>query len=254
MRPNQLKQKIKQGETVLGLFMNCAYPAFIEICGHAGFDFAVIDMEHGPLHSLAAEDLCRAADCTGIAPIIRVRKNDGPQIQRALDIGSAGVQIPQIESKIDAETAVKSAKYSPLGTRGLSFATRAGLYTAAGTNITDKLNEESLVVIHVEGKGGIDNLAEIVTVPQVDVIFLGPYDLSQSIGIPGQVRDPRVIDMMQEAVQTIRKAGKAAGTFAENPEIAQQWIDAGVQYVALGVDVAVFLRACQSLVKAVNRF
>ena len=95
--------------------MNCAYPAFIEICGHAGFDFAVIDMEHGPLHPLAAEDLCRAADCTGIAPIIRVRKNDGPQIQRALDIGSAGVQVPQIESKIDAETAVKSAKYSPLG-------------------------------------------------------------------------------------------------------------------------------------------
>ncbi|MEG3985490.1 aldolase/citrate lyase family protein [Microcoleus sp. D3_18a_C4] len=254
MRTNQLKQKIKKGETVLGLFMNCAYPAFMEICGHAGFDFAVIDMEHGPLNPLAAEDLCRAADCTGIAPIIRVRKNDGPQIQRALDIGSAGVQVPQVESKIDAETAVKSAKYSPLGTRGLSFATRAGLYTAAGTNITDRLNEESLVVIHVEGKGGIDNLAEIVTVPEVDVIFLGPYDLSQSIGIPGQVRDPRVIDMMQEAVQTIRKAGKAAGTFAENPEIAQQWIDAGVQYVALGVDVAVFLRACQSLVKAVNRF
>ena len=108
MRQNQLKQKIKQGETVLGLFMNCAYPAFTEICGHAGFDFAVIDMEHGPLHPLAAEDLCRAADCTGIAPIIRVRKNDGSQIQRALDIGSAGVQVPQIESKLDAETAVKA--------------------------------------------------------------------------------------------------------------------------------------------------
>ena len=107
-------------------------------------------------------------------------------------------------------------------------------------------------MIHIEGKGGIDNLAEVVTVPHIDVIFLGPYDLSQSIGIPGQVRDPRVIDMMQEAVQTIRKAGKAAGTFAENPEIAKQWIDAGVQYVALGADVAVFLRACQSLVKSVR--
>jgi 2-keto-3-deoxy-L-rhamnonate aldolase RhmA len=254
MRQNQLKQKIKQGETVLGLFMNCAYPAFIEICGYAGFDFAVIDMEHGPLHSLVAEDLCRAAECAGIAPIVRVRKNDGPQIQRALDIGSAGIQVPQIESKIDAETAVKNSKYSPLGTRGLSFATRAGFYTAAGTNITDRLNEESLVVIHVEGKGGIDNLAEIVTVPHIDVIFLGPYDLSQSIGIPGQVRDSRVIDMMQDAVKTIRSAGKAAGTFADTPEIAKQWIDAGVQYVGLGVDVAVFLRACQNLVKSVDRF
>jgi 2-keto-3-deoxy-L-rhamnonate aldolase RhmA len=109
-------------------------------------------------------------------------------------------------------------------------------------------------VIHVEGKGGIDNLAEIVTVPHVDVIFLGPYDLSQSIGIPGQIRDSRVIEMMQAAITTIRSAGKAAGTFADTPEIAKQWIDAGVQYVALGVDVAVFLRACQNLVKSVDRF
>ena len=252
MRQNQLKRKLKQGEIVIGPFMNCAYPAFIEICGHAGFNFAIIDMEHGPLHPLAAEDLCRAADCVGLAPIVRVRKNDGPQIQRALDIGSAGVQIPQIETKTDAETAVQNAKYSPLGTRGLSFATRAGLYTAAGTNITDELNAESLLIIHIEGKRGIDNLEEILSVPHIDVIFLGPYDISQSLGIPGQVRDSRVIDLMKAAVKTIRNAGIAAGTFADNPEIAKQWIDAGVQYIGLGVDVAIFLRACQSLVKAVR--
>ena len=254
MRPNHLKRKLKQGEIVLGPFMNCAYPAFIEICGHAGFDFAIIDMEHGPLNPLVAEDLCRAADCAGIAPIIRVRKNDGSQIQRALDIGSAGVQVPQIETQLDADTAVLNAKYSPLGTRGLSFATRAGLYTAAGTGITDRLNEESLVVIHVEGKRGIDNLEKIVSVPHIDVIFLGPYDISQSLGIPGQVRDSRVIDLMEAAVKTIRNAGIAAGTFADNSEIAKQWIDVGVQYIGLGVDVAIFLRACQSLVKAVRNF
>ncbi|MBD2042339.1 HpcH/HpaI aldolase family protein [Microcoleus sp. FACHB-672] len=252
MRKNQLKRKLKQGEFTLGLFVNCAYPAFMEICGHAGFDFAIIDMEHGPLHTLGAEDLCRAADCVGLAPVIRIRKNDGPQIQRALDIGSAGIQVPQIETKADAEAVVRGAKYSPIGSRGLSFNTRAGNYTAAGTNITDRLNEESLVVVHVEGTRGIENLEEIVSVPHIDVIFLGPYDLSQSLGIPGQVRDPRVIDLMKSAVQTIRNAGKAAGTFADNPETAKQWRDAGVQYVALGVDVAIFLRACEALVKAVR--
>lgn len=252
MRENQLKRKLKQGEFALGLFVNCAYPAFIEICGHAGFDFAIIDMEHGPLHTLGAEDLCRAADCVGLAPVIRIRKNDGPQIQRALDIGSAGVQVPQIETKADAEAVVRGAKYSPIGSRGLSFNTRAGNYTAAGTNITDQLNEESLVVVHVEGTRGVENLQEIVSVPHIDVIFLGPYDLSQSLGIPGQVRDPRVIELMKSAVQTIRNAGKAAGTFADNPETAKQWRDAGVQYVALGVDVAIFLQACQALVKAVR--
>lgn len=252
MRENQLKRKLKQGETVLGTFINCPYPAFMEICGYAGFDFAVIDMEHGALHTLVAEDLCRAADCVGIAPVVRVRKNDAPQIQRALDIGSAGVQVPQIETKEDAQAVVRGAKYSPLGDRGLSFNTRAGLYTAAGTQITDKLNEESLVVVHVEGRRGVENIADIVSVPHIDVIFLGPYDLSQSLGIPGQVRDPRVIELMQKCVTIIRNAGKAAGTFADNPEVAKQWIASGVQYVALGVDVAIFLRSCQALVEAVR--
>ncbi len=201
MRTNQLKQKLQRGETAIGTFMNCAYPAFMEICGLAGFDFAAIDLEHSPLDTLTAENLCRAADCTGISPVIRVRKNDGPQIQRALDIGSAGVQVPQVETKAEAEQAVISAKYSPLGTRGLSFNTRAGLYTAAGSGITDRLNEESLVVLQVEGKRGIDNLDEIITVANVDVIFLGPYDLSQSLGIPGQVQDSRVLDLMTAAVE-----------------------------------------------------
>ncbi|MBD1924446.1 aldolase [Microcoleus sp. FACHB-831] len=252
MRENQVKRKLKQGDVVLGLFMNCAYPGFIEICGHAGFDFAVIDLEHGPLHPLVAEDLCRAADCVGLAPIVRVRKNDAPQIQRALDIGSAGVQVPQIETKADAEAVVRGAKFSPLGSRGLSFYTRAGLYTSAGTQISDKLNEESLVVVHVEGKRGVENIQEIASVPNIDVIFLGPYDLSQSLGIPGQVSDRRVIDLMQTAVREIRNAGKVVGTFADTPETAKQWIDAGIQYIALGVDVGIFLRACQSLVKTVR--
>ena len=252
MRKNQLKLKLKQGEVVLGTFINCAYPAFIEICGYAGFDFAVIDLEHSPLHTQAAEDLCRAADCVGLSPIVRVRKNDAPQIQRALDIGSAGVQVPQIETQADAEAVVRGAKYNPLGARGLSFYTRAGVYSTEGTQITDRLNEESLVVVHVEGDRGITNIEEIVSVPHIDVIFLGPYDLSQSLGIPGQVQDPRVIELMKIGVNSIRNAGKAAGTFADTPETAKQWIDAGVQYIALGVDVGIFLRACQSLIKGVR--
>ncbi|MEW5860172.1 MAG: aldolase/citrate lyase family protein [Cyanobacteriota bacterium] len=252
MRENQLKRKLKRGEVVLGPFINCAYPAFIEICGHAGFDFAVIDMEHGALNTLVAEDLCRAADCVGLAPIIRIRKNDAPQIQRALDIGSAGVQVPQIETQSDAADVVRGAKYSPLGSRGLSFYTRAGVYAAAGTQITNQLNEESLIVIHVEGIRGVENIEEIVSVPHIDVIFLGPYDLSQSLGIPGQVQDSRVIELMQKCVTTIRNAGKAVGTFTDNPETAKQWIDAGVQYITLGVDVGIFLRACEALVKAVR--
>lgn len=253
MRENTLKQKLQRGEAVIGPFMNCSYPAFIEIVGLAGFDFAIIDMEHGPLSVETAEDLCRAAQGVGLAPIVRVRKNDAPQIQRALDIGSAGVQVPQIECRADAEAVVRAAKYQPLGMRGLSFYTRAGDYTVHGVaGITERLNAEQLVIVHVEGVRGLENLDEILAVPHIDVIFLGPYDLSQSFGIPGQVNDPRVVKGMEQATAKIRAAGKAAGTFAGDAETAKRWLALGVQYMSLSVDVGIFARACRDLVQRVK--
>jgi len=253
MRENQLKAKLSRGEVVLGPFMNCAYPAFIEIAALAGFDYAIIDMEHGPLSVETAEDLCRAGQGAGLSPIVRIRKNDGPQIQRALDIGSAGVQIPQIENRADAVAAVRGAKYQPWGMRGLSLYTRAGDYTALGLEgITDRLNQEQLVIVHVEGKTGLENLDEILEVEHLDVIFLGPFDISQSYGIPGQVNDPRVVQGMVEATRKIRDAGKWAGTFAGDVATAKRWIDAGVQYISLGVDVGIFANACKALVQGVR--
>lgn len=250
MRDNQLKRKLQRGEVVYGPFMNCSYGSFIEIVGLTGFDFAIIDMEHGPLEVETAEDLCRAGQNGGLSPIVRVRKNDAPQIQRALDIGSAGVQVPQIETRADAEAVVRAAKYQPLGMRGLSFFTRAGDYVVFGQQgITDRLNEEQLVIIHIEGQRGLENLDDIVTVPNIDVIFLGPYDLSQSFGIPGQVNDPRVVKGMEIATAKIRAAGKAAGTFAGNAEAAKRWAALGVQYISLSVDVGIFADACKTLLK-----
>ncbi len=247
MRANELKRKIERGETVLGPFMNCCDPSFIEIVGLSGFDFAIVDMEHGPLSVETAADLCRAGQRAGLDPIVRVRKNDAPQIQRALDIGSAGVQVPQIETRGQAEAVVRAAKYAPLGMRGISLYTRAGDYTVNGlAGITDQLNEEQLVIIHIEGVRGLENLDDIVTVPHIDIIFLGPYDLSQSFGIPGQVNDPRVVNGMKDAVVKIRAAGKAAGTFAGDTDTAKRWIDLGVQYMSLGVDVGMFADACRS--------
>lgn len=253
MRENALKRKLQRGEFVIGPFMNCSYGAFIEIVGMAGFDYAIIDMEHGPLSAETAEDLCRAAQGVGLSPIVRVRKNDPPQIQRALDIGSAGVQVPQIETGEGAQAVVRAAKYAPLGMRGLSLYTRAGDYTVYGlTGITDRLNEEQLVIIHIEGVAGLQNLDAIIAVPHIDVVFLGPYDLSQSFGIPGQVNDPRVVRGMEEATAKIRAVGKAAGTFAGDAATAKRWIDVGVQYISLGVDVGIFAKACRDLVTQVR--
>jgi len=250
MRENQLKRKLQRGEVVFGPFMCCSYPGMIEIVGMTGFDFAIIDMEHGPLEVETAEDLCRAGQLAGLAPIVRVRKNDAPQIQRALDIGSAGVQVPQIETKADAEAAVRAAKYQPLGMRGLSLFTRGGDYTVYGlSGVTDRLNEEQIVIVHVEGRRGLENLDEIITVPNLDVIFLGPYDLSQSFGVPGKVDDPRVVKGMEEATKKIRAAGKFVGTFAGDAAAAHRWMNVGVQYMSVNVDTGIFANACRELLR-----
>ena len=109
-----------------------------------------------------------------------------------------------------------------------------------------------MIIVHIEGVEGLENLSDIITVKGLDVIFLGPYDLSQSLGIPGQVHDPRVVDRMQEAVQEINQAGLSVGTFADSPETAKKWIDAGVRYVSLSVDTGIYLKGCRDMIQGVR--
>ena len=136
--------------------------------------------------------------------------------------------------------------------RGVSPYTRAAKYFSDGAAIFDRLNEEQMIIVHIEGVEGLENLSEIITVKGLDVIFLGPYDLSQSLGIPGQVHDPRVVDRMQEAAEEINRSGLSVGTFADSPETAKKWIDAGVRYVSLSVDTGIYLKGCRDMVKGVR--
>ncbi len=184
--------------------------------------------------------------------MVRVRENDPPQILRALDIGAAGVQVPQICNREDAAAAVRAAKYAPIGMRGVSPYTRAARYFADGAAIFERLNREQMVIVHVEGVEGLENLSEIVAVDGLDVIFLGPYDLSQSLGIPGQVHDDRVVERMREAAAEINAAGRTVGTFADAPETARRWIEAGVRYVSLSVDTGIYLDGCRRMVQGVR--
>ena len=171
---------------------------------------------------------------------------------RALDIGPEGVQVPQIRTRSDAESLVAAAEYAPLGMRGVSPYTRAARYFSEGGRIFERLNRESMVLIHVEGVEGLENLDDIIAVPGLDVVFLGPYDLSQSLGIPGQVHDARVVDRIREATAEINRAGLTVGTFADSPDAAKRWIDAGVRYFALSVDTGFYLHGCRDMVNAVR--
>jgi 4-hydroxy-2-oxoheptanedioate aldolase len=251
MSDRTLRERMLDGETVVGTFQFIDSPMVAEMAGVAGLDFTILDQEHGPLTAETSVAMCAAAERGGAAPIVRVRNNSESEIQRALDIGAAGVEIPQVETAGDATAAVEHSRFDPLGSRGLSPYVRAGRYTGSD-DYTERQNETTAVIVHIEGERGVENLDDILAVEGIDVIFIGPYDMSQSIGIPGQVRDERVETLMSEVCTRAADAGKIVGTYADDPAMARTWVDAGVQYVAVSVDGAILTHALEDLATAVR--
>lgn len=245
----RFKERLRAGEVVIGPFTLVPEPIMVSALGIAGMDFIILDMEHGPFDLSEVETMCHAADGVGVAPIVRVGEINEWMILRALDVGATGVQVPQITCKADAQAVVRAAKYRPIGDRGLSIITRAGELGTRGPKYTDLANEETTVIVHIEGVEGVRNLDEVLEVEHIDVIFLGPYDLSQSLGIPGQVEDPRVEGAIRECVKKIKNAGKFAGSFAKDTTIARRMIDMGVQYMSVSVDAAIYKDACAAILR-----
>ena len=252
MAGRTLKQRLEGGESVVGTFVGIPSPIVAEAAVLAGLDFAVIDQEHGPVSAETALSMCASTQQAGGAPIVRVRGNDQPEIQRALDVGAAGVQVPQVETRADAEAAADAARFAPTGTRGLNPYVRAGEY--GGTpDYTDEQNDETLLIVHVEGEAGLDNVDDILAVDGIDMIFLGPYDLSQALGVPGDVTADVVVDTMEDVRQRAADAGKIVGAYADTPAIASEWVDVGVQYVTVSVDCAILEGAFADVADAVER-
>ena len=250
---NKLKRRLYAGESVLGTFLAMPSPAVVEIAGAAGFDFVVVDTEHGPLAIESAEAMVRAAAAAGISAVVRVRENDPPQIMRILDIGAQGVQIPQVMTGEDAERAARAAKYAPLGNRGLHPATRAVRFGKDATaGFTDRMNEESMVVIHIEAIDAARNIEAILAVPGIDVIFLGPYDLSCSLGIPGQLDHPKVKAAIADVVEKTKSAGKIVGYYYRDAAEAREAKARGVLYVTVGIDQRILLDGFAAIVEGVN--
>ncbi len=249
MKKNRLKEALKNGKTVFGPFLKLTDPAVVEIMGLAGFDFVIIDQEHGPISIESAQNMIRAAEATDVTPIIRVPDNAEPLILRALDIGAQGVEIPQINCKDDALKAVKSVKYSPQGARGVCRYVRAANYSSMDKfKYFKEANEETMIIAHIEGVEGINNLDKILSVPGLDIIFIGPYDLSQSLSIPGKVNDPLVVDKMREVISKCKENNVVVGTFTDDIEAAKLWTSLGAQYISFSVDVGILLNSSKSIV------
>jgi len=249
----RMKEIFARQGTAVGTFLKIASPALVEIAGNAGFDYIIIDAEHGPISIETAEHLVRAADYIGISPVIRVLRNDPTLIQRALDIGAEGVQVPQVSNKAAAEAVVKAAHFVPEGERGVCRFTRAAAYSH-----TDKFsyfaqaNDKVVVIIHIEGMEGVSNIDEIIAVKGLDVVFIGPYDLSQSLGVPGNVNHPLVEEKMKEVLEKTRKAGVVVGTFVDDLETAHKWMKLGVQYLSYSVDTGMIYQCFTNIVQEIK--
>ena len=236
MRKNPVKEKLRSGQAVAGVFCTLPSPASVEMLGIMGYDFAIIDAEHGPMDVESCEHMVRAADAADIVPIVRVAVNLQQNILRYLDAGALGVQIPMVNSREETERVVASTKYPPQGRRGLAT-TRASDY-GAGMGLPEYVrmaNEETLVVVQVETMEALANVEEIAAVDLVDVVFLGPTDLSAALGHPGQATHPEVLAAIEGAGRTILGAGKAAGTIARDLGTYEHWRKRGFQYLATGL-------------------
>ncbi len=237
---------------VWGMFAKSGDPAFIEIIGLAGFDFVIIDLEHGPNTIQTAQNLVRAAVLGRTLPIVRTKEKDNATIGEALDIGAGGVEVPQVDSRWEAEEVIRRAKFAPLGMRGVCRFVRAADYSAVGRSTYFDQSNETVVIAQLEGVEALGNLEGILEVPGIDVVFIGPYDLSQSLGMPGRIDHPDIERKMAEIIQRCRRRSVAVGTFVDTVENARRWKAAGVQYLAYSVDVGVFYESCRRLLETLR--
>ncbi|MCP2238951.1 HpcH/HpaI aldolase family protein [Thermoanaerobacterium thermosaccharolyticum] len=245
MIKNKLKDKLKNGDTAIGTFVMCNSPEIVEIVGITGFDFVVLDTEHGPLSIESTQNLIRAAEVRGITPITRITESSETTVLRSLDVGAYGIQVPQVNDAHTASEIVKFSKYYPKGIRGIAMPRSGDYGNVDVSKYIENANDETIIIVHCENKQSLDNLDEIAKVPGIDVIFLGPYDMSQSLGIPGQVNHPYIQEAAQRVIKVCRQNGIAAGTFVGNGEEARKKAEQGFQYIIMGMDVTLFSNVCK---------
>lgn len=232
-----IRQRMLQGESVFGTWCMLPSSFVTDVIASTGLDFVVIDMEHGAITLETAEEMVRAAQLHNCQAIIRVGDDQENTILHALETGCEAVMVPNVATVESTERIARASRYAPLGKRGLSPYTRCHGYTHDGlTESLQRHAENTLVGILVEGKEGIKNLTDIAEVPGIDLIYLGMYDISQSVGLSGQLEHPEVIAQLERCLKIIKQSGKLAGTFSRDIDACRRFREMGFEFVAYVAD------------------
>ena len=249
-KKNLLKVKLKKGEVVFGTWVVIPSPTLVEVLGMAGMDFIIIDLEHGPMTYETSEDMIRASELVGCTPLLRVPHNSDHEILRGLEIGAHGITIPKVENLAEARMAIQAIKYAPEGNRGVSAFTRSSGYFAVDeANRTQKANDEVLTIILLESLEAINNLESIIDSSGIDVIYIGTYDLSQSLGETDNLYSSEIMKILEVTVKKVRDKGIAAGVLAQSEDDIKLWTDLGIQFIPFLVDCGIIYNSVQKLFK-----
>lgn len=230
-----LKTDLKQNKQVFGTWCIIPSPEVVNVLCKSGLDYVLIDFEHSPVDFITAQKMVMAAHAEGKEAIVRVGKLDEVEILRSLDIGPDGIMVPHIETAEDMAKVVSYVKYPPEGQRGYSPYTRAGGYSVQ-KDYTKNENERLLVSIIIESKKGVENLDEILKNPSLDMIYLGAYDISISMGHPGEIGHPDVLGIIENCVEKAKKAGKTAGALYHTKKDLEYFTKIGVDFLVYKVD------------------
>lgn len=233
MPAQRFRDCIKAKRPYIGTIVNFTSPWFVDIIGLAGFDFVILDAEHGPLTPGTAETMIRAAEAAGIDPIVRVPGNVAHEILRYLDVGAAGVQIPHLDTVEETRAAVAAVRYPPVGQRGLAPITRAAKYgiDEPVPSYVKRMNSELLCWAMVETAEAVNNIDAILGVEGIDAIVIGPGDLASAMGYSGDRNVPAVKNAVQQVVNRCRAAGVPVALPAANAEAAKQCIEHGANII-----------------------
>jgi 2-keto-3-deoxy-L-rhamnonate aldolase RhmA len=254
MTKNTAKARLREGGTAVGTMVSEMLTEEVAyVLAAAGFDFLVIDTEHGSADTESLQRISRGARSAGIAPLVRVPDIGYPFIARALDAGALGVMVPHVETAADAREIVRCVKYPPVGERG--FGLRSAVTDYRGTSVADAIawsNAETMIMAQVESRRCLDHLDEIAAVPEIDVLLIGPTDLSISLGVPGQMLHPTMLEAYRHVVATASRHGRVAGIHPSDIKVVQQGRDLGMHLLMYASDVRLLLGAGRQAVEALR--
>jgi 2-keto-3-deoxy-L-rhamnonate aldolase RhmA len=250
---NRVKRGLAAGRPTVGAWLSLCSPLAAEAMGDAGFDWLLIDMEHGPgdYQTLLAQ--LQAIQGSDAIPLVRVQANDAAVIKRVLDLGAYGVMIPWVASRAECEAAVRACRYPPAGIRGMAGGHRAGGFGRLAAEYWRRANEEILIIVQIETVGALEAVDEILAVPGVDVAFIGPADLSAALGHPGDSKHPEVQAAIARIEAAARRAGVALATISRSWEDARALYARGYVMVTLCSDASLVVQGAAALVASFRR-